>query len=249
VAFGVADGVAVGRRVGEAVAVGVVVGVTVAVGRRVGEAVAVGLAVAVALPVGVALALDVGASVGLAVAELLPAPPDEGEGVRDAPPEAWLVETCGLGVKTDGAVEEGDPPPLQAATAAASRAARGRPAHPARPEECRRGRSGPSQGRLGLPWTDRSRTTRDGHGQAHLHEASSDDRRAMASLYPSEHVPSEPPAKERTGRQLAAVPPGRHNSWCRRVRRSHRQPHIAAPAIGPAGGQWRVFHLDIRLRE
>jgi hypothetical protein len=139
VAFDVADGVAVGRLVGVAVAVGRRVGVAVAVGRPVGEAVAVGrpvgeavavgrpvgeAVVVVALPVEVALALDVGVPVPLAVAELAPVPPDEGEGVRTAPPEAvLLVVTCGLGVKTDGAVEEGDPPPLQAATVTARRAA------------------------------------------------------------------------------------------------------------------------------
>jgi hypothetical protein len=86
----------------------------VAVGRWVGVAVAVDVAVTV----DVALALDE----GLSVAELLPVLPDEGEGVRPAPPEAVLVVTCGLGVKTDGA-EVGDPPPLQAATATARRAA------------------------------------------------------------------------------------------------------------------------------
>ena len=107
-----------------AVAVGRLVGVALAVGRLVGVAVAVGLAVAVALPVEVALALDVGVPVALAVAELLPVPPDEGEGVRTAPPEAvLLVVTCGLDVKTDGAVEEDDPPPPQAATVTARRAA------------------------------------------------------------------------------------------------------------------------------
>ena len=130
-----AFGVAVGRRVG----------VAVAVGRLVGVAVAVGLAVVVALPVEVALALDVGVSVGLAVAELLPVPPDEGEGVRTAPPEAvLLVVTCGLGVKTDGAVEEGDPPPLQAATATASRAA------PAAARPARRNAVGVAAGRVRL---------------------------------------------------------------------------------------------------
>jgi hypothetical protein len=98
VAFAVADGVAVGRWLGVVVAVA--------------------LAVDVAVPVDVALALDV----GLSVAELLPVLPDDGEGVRPAPPEAVLVVTCGLGVNTDG-TEEGDPPPVQAATATARRAA------------------------------------------------------------------------------------------------------------------------------
>jgi hypothetical protein len=60
--------------------------------------------------------------VGLSVAELLTVPPDDGEGVRLAPPEAELAVTCGLGVETDG-TEVGDPPPLQAATATATRAA------------------------------------------------------------------------------------------------------------------------------
>jgi hypothetical protein len=96
----------------------------VAVGRRVGVVVTVARAVGVALAVDDALALEVGVSVGLAVAELLPVlPPDEGEGVRDAPAEAVLVVTPGVGVKTDGTVEEGDPPPEQAAIATASRAA------------------------------------------------------------------------------------------------------------------------------
>jgi hypothetical protein len=77
--------------------------------------------VGVALPVDVALALDVGLSVGVALAELLPDVPDEGEGVLDAPPEAEL-ETGGLGVKTDGD-GVGDPPPEQAATVTARMAA------------------------------------------------------------------------------------------------------------------------------
>jgi hypothetical protein len=100
VAFPVADAVAVGRRVGAAVAVDVAV------------------AVGVAVPVDVAVVLDVGFS----VAELLPVPPDDGEGVRLAPPEAVVLVTCGLGVETDG-TEVGDPPPPQAATATARRAA------------------------------------------------------------------------------------------------------------------------------
>ena len=77
-------------------------------------------------------------AVGLAVAELRPVLPDDGEGVRDAPPEAVLVVTPGVGVKTDGTVEEGDPPPLQAATATASTARAGR------------GAAGLEQGRPGL---------------------------------------------------------------------------------------------------
>jgi hypothetical protein len=82
----------------------------VAVGRRVGVAVAVALAVVVVVTVDVALS----------VAELLPVPLVDGEGVRDAPPEAVLVAlTWGLGV-----VEEvGVPPLLQAATAIARTAA------------------------------------------------------------------------------------------------------------------------------
>ena len=121
-AFGVADAAAVARRV--------VVPLAVVV------ALAVGLAVAVALPVEVALALDV--AVDLAVADLVPVLPDEGEGVRDVPPEAvLLVVTRGLGVETEGAVEEDDPPLLQAAIVTASSAtpaaAHARPAQPARP--------------------------------------------------------------------------------------------------------------------
>jgi hypothetical protein len=102
--------------VGLGVDVRVADGVAVAVGRWVGAAVAVAVArtVGAAVPVDVALALDV----DLSVAELPPVLPDDGEGVRPAPPEAVLVATCGLG----DVVEEGDPP-LQAATATASRAA------------------------------------------------------------------------------------------------------------------------------
>ena len=155
-ALGVADGVADGRRVGVAVPVGLAVGVAVALGRLVGVAVAVGLVVAVALPVDVGLALDVGVSLGLPVAELLPVPPDEGDGVRTVPPEAvLLVVTCGLGVKTDGAVEEGDPPPLQAAIVTASRTApaapaAARPARPARP--ALRNAVGLAAGRIRADW-------------------------------------------------------------------------------------------------
>ena len=106
--------------------VGLAVADGVAVGRWVGALVAVARAVGVALAVGVTpwrWTTPWRLSVGLAVAELRPVLPDEGEGVRDAPPEAVLVVTPGVGVKTDGTVEEGDPPPEQAATATASRAA------------------------------------------------------------------------------------------------------------------------------
>jgi hypothetical protein len=119
----VAAGVVVARWVGGAVAVALAVGVAVAVARAVGVAVAVARAVGVSLALEVAFALDVGLPVGLAAAELAPVPPDEGEGVRDVPPEAVPVVACGVDVAMDGAVEEGDPPPLQAATATASRAA------------------------------------------------------------------------------------------------------------------------------
>jgi hypothetical protein len=85
------------------------------------------VAVAREVRVDVALALDVGLAVGVALAELLPDVPDEGEGVLDAPPEAVLPEavlpeTSGVGVKTDGD-GDGEPPPEQAATAIARTAA------------------------------------------------------------------------------------------------------------------------------
>jgi hypothetical protein len=60
-------------------------------------------------------------SVGVALAEVLPGVPDEGDGVLDAPSEAEAEpepETDGLGVKTDGD-GVGDPPPEQAATVTA----------------------------------------------------------------------------------------------------------------------------------
>jgi hypothetical protein len=73
----------------------------------------------VAVTVALAVAVVVTVDVALSVAELLPVPLVDGEGVRDAPSEAVLVVTCGLGV-----VEEvGVPPLLQAATAIARTAA------------------------------------------------------------------------------------------------------------------------------
>jgi hypothetical protein len=72
----------------------------------------------------VALALDVAVAVDAGLPVVEPLPPDDGEGVLDATPEAVpVVVTCGLGVETDGTDEEGDPPPVQAATVTASRAA------------------------------------------------------------------------------------------------------------------------------
>jgi hypothetical protein len=132
VAWWVALGV--GLAVADAAAVGRRVGVLVTVARAVGVALAVG----VARPVDDALTVDdaLAVAVGRAVAELRPVLPDDGEGVRDAPPEAVLVVTPGVGVKTDGTVEEGDPPPLQAATATASTAAPAA-ARPARSRACR----------------------------------------------------------------------------------------------------------------
>jgi hypothetical protein len=126
--------------------VGLGVALFVAEGVAVGRWVGVAVAVDVAVTVDVALALDE----GLSVAELLPVLPDEGEGVRPAPPEAVLVVTCGLGVKTDGA-EVGDPPPLQAATATASRAA------PAAARPARRNADGVAAGRVRAGWVCRGR--------------------------------------------------------------------------------------------
>jgi len=135
VALLVADGVAVGRWVGVVVAVALGLDVGLALDAAVAVDVAPGLDVALALDaavaVDVALALDaaVALEVGLSVAG--PLLPDDGEGVRAAPPEAVPVETCGLGVETDGAVEECDPPLLQAATVTA-RSADPTAARPAR---------------------------------------------------------------------------------------------------------------------
>jgi hypothetical protein len=137
----------------------------VVVARRVGVVVAVALSVGVALAVGVAFALDVALavdlSVGLAVAELWPELPDEGDGVRDAPPEAVLVVACGVGVKMDGTVEDGDPPPVQAATATARMAA---PAA-ARPARTKAPRLTAGLDRAGRVRSDRVCAGRIGAGQ------------------------------------------------------------------------------------
>jgi hypothetical protein len=235
-----------------AVADGVAVAVAVAVARWVGEVVVVGLVVAVAreagvaLPVDVALALDVGLSVGVALAELLPAVPDEGDGVLDAPPEAVLPETSGVGVKTDGD-GDGDPPPEQAATVTARMAA---------PAVARPARSSAARATEGPVSAGRGADGRIGAGQV----VTGTVRRTFMKppvmtggqwRRPTHLSMCHPDRRRKRERaqQPAPVPGGRHNSSCRRVGRSDRQPHIAAPANGPAGGQWRVFHVDIRLRE
>jgi hypothetical protein len=133
----------------------------VVVARRVGVVVAVALAVGVAFALDVALAVDVGLSVGLVVAELRPELPDEGDGVRDAPPEPVLVVACGVGVKMDGTVEDGDPPPVQAATATARMAA---PAA-ARPARTKALRLTAGLGRASRVRSDRVSAGRIGAGQ------------------------------------------------------------------------------------
>jgi hypothetical protein len=93
------------------VAAGVAVAVAVALAESVGLEVWVALPVDVALPVAdavpvaEALAVEVVATVG--------------EGVLDPAPEWELVETCGVGVKTDDV----PPPPVQPATVIAARLA------------------------------------------------------------------------------------------------------------------------------